>query len=200
MTTVNPHTDDPDQAATWERGYVAGFENPDDNTAPPLSPDDVAIYEEGFTAGRSDRSAPPSIPPADQVSRFETAPDGTLIPIPSAAPVGHPIRDDAQITVAARTDVGYYVAINNFAADSDAWNTAKDFIVEVLTEASLEKLKSLLVEAAVGIAPTVIEYGTIILGVAISLLQSKPTQQEYFCKSQLDDGTGVTYIVVYPTD
>jgi hypothetical protein len=68
-------------------------------------------------------------------------------------------------------------------------------------EASLEKLKSLLVEGAADIAASVIEFGALTVGVFISvLLNSKPTQQEYYCKSQLDDGTGVAYVVVYPTD
>jgi hypothetical protein len=54
-------------------------------------------------------------PASDNTTRFEAAPDpdGSLIPIPSEAPTGSPIGDDAKITVSTRQQNGYYVEIYN---------------------------------------------------------------------------------------
>jgi hypothetical protein len=42
-----------------EQGYVAGFMDPDSSDFRPFAPDLLAVFQQGFQVGRSDRSAPP---------------------------------------------------------------------------------------------------------------------------------------------
>ena len=81
------------------------------------------------------------------IREYESAPDGLLIPIPSEAPEGNPIRDDAQITVGPRQNSGYYVAIYNGPPDPEGHNG--ELLAELLTEASITQLEHMLAEAAV---------------------------------------------------
>jgi hypothetical protein len=134
-------------------------------------------------------------PATDTTDRFEAAPDpdGTLIPIPNEAPAGQPIRDDAAITVSPRQASGYYVTIYNGPPESSQDLT--DFIAELLTEASLARLETLFAETAAG---GVIKFIAAPVGVLISLLTSKPTLNEQYIRTKLEDGTQVTYAVLSP--
>ncbi len=77
-------------------------------------------------------------PASDDTTRFEVAPDpdGTLIPIPSQAPQGKPIGDDARITVSPRQERGYYVQIYNGPSDppSEVEETISELLTDILTE------------------------------------------------------------------
>jgi len=191
MATFNPFTDDPDKAQAFDTGYVDGFTDPDAPNPGPLDADLLDAYEQGFAEGAQDRGSAPTVP--DQPGpRFESAPDGTLIPIPSEAPAGHPILDAATVTVSPKRDSGYYVAIDNVPDDSHVG----ELVGELLTEVSLTKLEHLLIEGGVEIAPKVLKFGGLLIGVLISVLTPSPIARETFLRSQLDDGTNVTYMVL----
>lgn len=121
-------------------------------------------------------------------SRYESAPDGLLIPIPSEVPEGNPIRDDAQITVGPRQSSGYYVAIYNGPPDAEGHNA--ELLAELLTEASITQLEHMLAEAAVQAATkVVIKFAGLAVGVIISLLTPSPILRETFVGTKLEDGT-----------
>jgi hypothetical protein len=92
MAIVNPFVNDPDQGAAFEQGYEAGFAEPEEDHSPPLAPELVDAFSQGEGSGRDDRRAEQetqtSVPTeaSPDFSRFESAPDGTLIPIPSEFP------------------------------------------------------------------------------------------------------------------
>ncbi|WP_037851501.1 hypothetical protein [Streptomyces sp. NRRL S-340] len=134
-------------------------------------------------------------PQTDATDRFEAAPDpdGTLIAIPKEAPAGNPIRDDATISVSPRQNSGYYVTVYNGPPESSG--DLKDFVGELLTEASLARLETLFARTAAG---GVIKFLSAPVGVLISLLTSKPTMNEQYIRTRLDDGTQVTYAVLSP--
>ena len=127
---------------------------------------------------------------------FESAPDGTLIPVPSEAPAGNPIRDDAQVTVSERRASGYYIAIYNGPPESEGHTG--EVITEVLTEASLTKLEHLLGEAVGAAAESAIRFAGLVVGVAVSLLDPSPILKESLFQASLEDGTPVTYVVLDP--
>lgn len=130
-------------------------------------------------------------------SRYESAPDGLLIPIPSEAPEGNPIRDDAQITVGPRQNSGYYVAIYNGPPDPEGHNG--ELLAELLTEASITQLEHMLAEAAVqAAAKWVIRFAGLGVGVIISLLTPSPVLRESIVGSKLEDGTPLRYVVLDP--
>jgi len=134
-------------------------------------------------------------PTTDAADRFEAAPDpdGTLIPIPKEAPAGSPIRDDAQVTVSARQATGYYVTIYNGPQESSP--DLVDFLADLITEASIERLALIFAETAAG---GVIAFLALPVGVAIALLSSTPTMNEQYIRAKMDDGTQVTYAVLSP--
>ncbi|MFG2352727.1 hypothetical protein [Streptomyces sp. NPDC048521] len=134
-------------------------------------------------------------PQTDTTDRFEAAPDpdGALIPIPREAPAGNPIRDDATVRVSPRQDSGYYVTIYNGPPESSA--DLEEFIGELLQEAALARLATLFAETGAG---GVLEFLEGPVGVIVSLLTSKPTMNEQFIRTMLDDGTPVTYAVLSP--
>ncbi|AGB25428.1 hypothetical protein Mycsm_05227 [Mycobacterium sp. JS623] len=158
MATFNPFTDDPDKAQAFDAGYVDGFTDPDAPNPGPLNADLLDVYQQGFAEGAQDRDAAPTVP--DQPDRFESAPDGTLIPIPSEAPAGHKILDSATVTVSPKRDSGYYVAIDNVPDDSHVG----ELVGELLTEVSLTKLEHLLIEGGAEIAPKVLKFGGLLIG------------------------------------
>ncbi|AGS67004.1 hypothetical protein [Streptomyces collinus] len=131
----------------------------------------------------------------DAADRFEAAPDpdGTLIPIPREAPAGTPVRDDATINVSPRQNSGYYVTIYNGPPESSS--EMEEFVGELLQEASLKRIAQMFAETAAG---GVLEFLEGPVGVAVSLLNSKPTMNEQFIRTKLDDGTPVTYAVLSP--
>jgi len=57
-TTTNPFQDDPTEAAVFEEGLMAGFNDPDQSDCRPFSPELLQIFQEGFQIGREDKSAP----------------------------------------------------------------------------------------------------------------------------------------------
>jgi hypothetical protein len=58
---TNPYVSDPDKAAAFEFGYIAGFQDPagDDSNFRPLAPELLDIFVEGAEAGREDAHNPP---------------------------------------------------------------------------------------------------------------------------------------------
>ncbi len=72
MATINPHQSDPATGEVWELGYLAGWQDPEQDHMLPLALEFLEIYQAGDLAGRNDRRAlppvasPPSVqPPAD---------------------------------------------------------------------------------------------------------------------------------------
>jgi hypothetical protein len=133
-------------------------------------------------------------PASDDTTRFEAAPDpdGTLIPIPSEAPKGSPIRDDARITVSARQQNGYYVEIYNGPPDPPS--EINDLLDEVLTEAGMEAIERALLVGA----PALLEFAIASASVLASVLTTSPLLTENFYRGTMDDGTQVTYAVLTP--
>ncbi|WP_261719856.1 hypothetical protein [Streptomyces sp. FZ201] len=134
-------------------------------------------------------------PASDNTTRFEAAPenDGTLIPIPSEAPQGKAIRDDAQITVSARQGNGYYVTIYNGPPDRPS--EVDDVISELLTEAGMKEIEDAL---GFGAAPAILRYVSSAAGVLASVLTTSPLLNEQLFRGAMDDGTAVTYMVLTP--
>ncbi|MFJ9928385.1 hypothetical protein ACIRU5_20455 [Streptomyces misionensis] len=134
-------------------------------------------------------------PASDNTTRFEAAPDpdGTLIPIPSEAPQGKAIRDDAQITVSERRESGYYVTIYNGPPDPPS--EVNDIIEEFSSEALQKDI-----EHAVGFnaAPAVLRFVGAAAGVLASVLTTSPLLNEQLFRGTMDDGTAVTYAVLTP--
>lgn len=61
MATQNPFVDDPQKAEIFEIGYLRGFQDPSDNSAPPFAPELLDVFNQGVDAGREDAiQAPPS--------------------------------------------------------------------------------------------------------------------------------------------
>lgn len=133
-------------------------------------------------------------PASSETTRFEAAPDpdGTLIPIPTAAG-GKPIRDDAQITVSPRGQNGYYVSIYNGAPNPPS-TEVKDFLDEVLSEAHQQALEMALLESA----PAVLEFSLAAAGVLASVLTTSPILAEDCYRGTMEDGVNVTYVVLTP--
>ncbi len=133
-------------------------------------------------------------PAGDDTTRFESAPDPdvTLIPIPMEAPQGSPIREDASVTVNARTSNGYYVSIYNGAATTDPDVAGR--VAELLSDAGKEAIEKAILEGA----PTVLEFAVAGLGVLASILTTSPLLEEQYFRGTMEDGTPVTYVVLTP--
>ncbi len=133
-------------------------------------------------------------PAAGDTTRFEAAPDpdGTLIPIPSEAPQGSPIRDDATVTVNPRNASGYYVAIYN--GPSDPPSDVAERITDILTDAGLDAIEHAVLEGA----PELLEFGVSKLSLVASVLTTSPLLAERYFRGTMDDGTQVTYAVLTP--
>jgi hypothetical protein len=134
-------------------------------------------------------------PASDNTTRFEAAPDpdGTLIPIPSQAPQGKPIRDDARITVSPRQERGYYVQIYNGQPDPPS---EVEESTDLLTETGQKAIEDALFVGA----PAVLEFLASAAGVLASVLTTSPLLNEQFFRGVMDDGTAVTYVVLTPKD
>jgi len=77
VTTENPFVDDPEQAEIFEIGYLQGFQDPSDDSLPPLAPELVDVFIQGVDAGREDAIQGPSSDPDRQwVSKSELSEDG----------------------------------------------------------------------------------------------------------------------------
>ncbi|MFD4715224.1 hypothetical protein ACFWN5_36930 [Streptomyces sp. NPDC058430] len=131
-------------------------------------------------------------PASDNTTRFESAPDGTLIPVPSEAPQGKPVRDDAQITVSARQERGYYVAIYNGTPDSPS--EVNGFIDELFTEVGMKEIEDALIHGA----PEIVGFLAAAAGLLASVLTTSPLLNEQFFRGTMEDGTQVTYAVLTP--
>ena len=130
-----------------------------------------------------------------RILRFESAPDGTLIPIPSEFPPALAIREDAQITVNNPTG-GFYVVI--FNGPSDASDEIAKLITEVTTEAAITRLEHLLASAAATGAKGLIKFGGLFVSVAISVFTPSPILRETYFRGYLPDGTPIRYVVLTP--
>lgn len=63
MTTLNPHSSDPPRRDIWQLGYLAGWQDPEQNHFMPFSPDLLDVYQAGEQAGRNDRRMLPTASP-----------------------------------------------------------------------------------------------------------------------------------------
>ena len=200
MTVINPFADEAQSGAAWERGYEEGYAEPETDHFAPFDNELLEIFSQGEQAGRDDRRAEPTtqdpIPSreTEDFSRFEMASDGTLIPIPDEAPEGHPIREDAQITVSA-TSAGYYVSILNGPVGSHALG---HFAGEVVTETAIAHLEHMLAHAVRTGARAMVKFGGLFVSVAISVFTPSPIFSERHFRGYLDDGTAVSYVVLEP--
>jgi hypothetical protein len=201
MTIVNPFADEPARARAFEQGYLAGYAQPDQEHFPPLEAELLDIFGQGEQAGRNDRgtefSTQDPLPTEEtpDFSRFESAPDGRLIPVPDQYPPGTAIRDDAQITVSV-SGSGFYVAI--FNGPPEAAGELSHLIGEVLTEAAITRLEHMLAESAAAGAKGLIKFGGLFVSVAISVLTPSPILQETRFRGYLPDQTAIAYVVLTP--
>jgi hypothetical protein len=133
-------------------------------------------------------------PATDKTTRFEAAPDpdGTLIPIPSEAPQGKLIRDDARITVSARQANGYYVSIYNGPPDPPS--EVDDVINDVFSEIVMKEIEDALLQGS----GKLVSFLGAVAGVLASVLTTSPILNEFLCRGTMDDGTQVTYVVLTP--
>ena len=137
--------------------------------------------------------------PADpDTTRFESAPDGTLIPIPSEAPPGKPILDEARITVSPLRATGYYVEIYNGPPDPPSEVDA--ILDDFLSEAAMEAVEKALVTGAETVALKFLEGTLFIAGVLADVFTTSPLLNEQFYRGTMDDGTQVTYAILTPTE
>lgn len=202
MTFVNPFSDDPERAPVFESGYEAGFSEPEVDHAPPLAPELVDAFTQGEQQGRDDRRQEPSdgppLPPAptEDFSRFESAPDGTLIPVPDECPQGNAIRSDAQVTVNSKTSAGFYVTIFNGPPESSA--AFGDALKELLTEAAIAQLEHMMARAVIDGAKGFVKFGGLFVSVAISVLTPSPVLKESRFRAYLPDQTPISYVVLDP--
>lgn len=200
MPFVNPFAEDPDRAPVFEQGYRAAYADPDGDHFAPVAPELVDAFDAGVTAGRDDRRSEPStqdaVPdaPTESFTRFESAPNGLLIPIPDAFN-GAPVRADAQIRVAP-TGRGFTVAIFNGPPESEFDVGA--LLLDLLSEVAQARLEGLLAEAAVASARAAIKYGSFAVGVLISILTPSPILAETRFRGYLPDGTEIAYVVLTP--
>jgi hypothetical protein len=58
MATKNPFSIDPAKAQSWEQGWMAGFNQPDDERVPPLVAELLEVFNQGVTEGRADKARP----------------------------------------------------------------------------------------------------------------------------------------------
>ncbi|MFI6154330.1 hypothetical protein ACIBCA_16795 [Kitasatospora sp. NPDC051170] len=109
------------------------------------------------------------------------------------APQGKPIRDDAQVTVGARRDSGYYVTIYNGPPDKPSG--VDDALNDLSSEAIMKEIeKAVEFEAA----PAALRFASSVAGVLASVLTTSPLLNEQAFRGTMDDGTSVTYMVLTP--
>lgn len=137
-------------------------------------------------------------PAAGDVTRFEVAPEGILIPIPAEAPQGTAIRDDAGITVSPRQANGYYVEIYNGPPDPPS--EISDVLGDVFSEAAMEAIENALVTGAETFAMKFLEKTLSVAGLLADVLTTSPLLSEQYFRGTMDDGTQVTYVVLTPKD
>src|SRR6266536_1122015 len=206
MAVGSPVANDPERAAPWEQGYIAGYAEPETDHLPPLEPELLEVFGLGEQTGRDDRrNEPASQDPlpssaSSDFSRFEAAPDGTLIPIPDEAPEGNRIRDDAQIRVNPRNAAAwYYVVIYNGSTESkELLADATELLAELQVETVIVGFEHLIAHAVVAGLQGVVKFGGLIVGVAISLLNPSPILRETRFRGHLEDGTPIGYVVLTP--
>jgi hypothetical protein len=139
-------------------------------------------------------------PASSSTIRFEAAPDpdGTLIPIPSEAPQGKPIRHDATITITPRQANGYYVEIYNGPPDPPP--EISDVINDILNEAAMEAIEKALLAGAESFALKFLGKVVDVAGLLADVLTTSPLLNEYYARGTMDDGTQVTYVVLTPKE
>jgi hypothetical protein len=59
MAVINPFASNDPEGSIWEEGFLAGFAQPDQDHFRPFSPNLLEVFDEGVTAGRNARHAPP---------------------------------------------------------------------------------------------------------------------------------------------
>ena len=199
---TNPFLGDPDRAPAYEQGYEAGYAEPEVDHFTPLEAELLDIFSQGEIDGRNERRSEPasqaSLPSAnsEDFSRFESAPDGTLIPIPDELPQGNPVREDAQVTVNPRNAQGYYVVIYNGAPEANG--EAAHIIGELLTETAITHLEHLLAHAVTTGAKAFVKFGGLIFSVAVSSLNPSSILKESRFRGYLEDQTPISYVVLDP--
>jgi hypothetical protein len=201
MTVTNPFASDPERAAPFEQGYIAGYAEPDNEQFPPLEGEMLDIFKQGEQAGRGDRqrealeAQPLPTGESSDFSRFESAPDGSLVPIPDTYPPGTEMRSDAAISISV-SGSGFYVAI--FNGPSESSGEFAEAIGELSKEAAITRLEHLLAEAAFSGAKGVLKFGGIVVGVLISVFTPSPILLETRFRGFMEDGRPVAYVVLTP--
>lgn len=137
-------------------------------------------------------------PAGGDVTRFEVAPDGILIPVPAEAPAGKPIRDDARITVSPLRESGYYVEVYNGPPDPPS--EIGDVLDDVLTEAAMEAIERAFLDSAESFALAFLEKTLFVAGILADVLTTSPLLSEQYFRGTMDDGTQVTYVVLTPKE
>jgi hypothetical protein len=208
MSFVNPFSNDPERAPVFESGYEAGFSEPEVDHAPPLAPELVDAFDQGEQQGRDDRRQEPSVgpplpsAPSEDFSRFETAPDGTLIPVPDECPPGNVIRSNAQVGVSPKTSGGYYVTIFNGppGSISDFQKDLDNLPEHLLTEAHIAAIEHVLAHAVIESTKLLVKFGGLAVSVIISVLTPSPILKESRFRAYLPDQTPISYVVLTPQE
>jgi len=201
MTIVNPFANDPERGGAFEQGYLAGYAEPGADHTPPLEGELLDVFFQGEKAGRNDRqqegAGQPAVPAeaTGDFTRFESAPDGTLVPVPDQYPPNIAIREDAQVTVSA-LGAGFYVAIYN--GPPNAVGDPAGLLLDLATEVQKTKFEHMLAEAAEKGARGAIKFGGLLVSVLISIFITSPILNETRFRAFLPDGRPVAYVVLTP--
>jgi hypothetical protein len=140
--------------------------------------------------------------PGDNVTRFEAAPDGTLIPIPDELPQGHQVRSDALVTINPRGNQPfYYVVIYNGPTDTVALlEKGKFHIEEVTVEMVVAKFEHIMAEAVFRQSPKAVKFAGLIISVIVSALTASPILAETRFRGYTEDSTPIEYVMLEPQD
>lgn len=205
MAIVNPFAGDPERGPAWEQGYLAGYAEPDDEHFPPLEGELLDVFFSGETEGRTDRSNEASsqdaVPSArtSKGPRFETAPDGVLIPIPDELPEGNPVRADARVDVSLQGGgTFYYVVI--FNGGNDVLKPDK-LLADLVSEAAIKKFEKLLAETVFRHSPKIVSFAAgLSISVAVSIFTSSPILTERRFRAYDENLMPIEYVLLQPRE
>jgi hypothetical protein len=209
MAVVNPFAGDPERALAWEQGFLAGYAEPDEEHFPPLEGELLEVFFQGEGTGRTDRANEPSsqdpVPSSSDsdVTRFESAPDGTLIPIPDEVPQGNPILEEAEVAVSLQGNgTFFYVVIYNKKDEDESEVEAekrRERIAHVLTEAAIKRFEHFLAETVLKNAKGIVKFGVgIAIGVVVSVLTTSPILKERRFRGYTGNLTPIDYVILEP--
>ena len=131
---------------------------------------------------------------SDEVStRFEAAPDGELIPIPTGTIGSIALREDAQVQVHPKSANGYYVVINNCDPSNPE---AGHLFMEFMQEGSIATLEQLAAKAFSSVPHLAFRAAGLAASILASLFTTSRITQEVFIRGKLEDGTQITYCIL----